>query len=100
VFRFHLSFRDLQDLLTERGIVISEAIHQWRTKFGTTYAAGLRHGSSNPQQADTSIDRRQSSTPLLTSGWSSGKWVACAGAGLQHSLRSVPARGHGCAPVF
>src|SRR6202171_2598450 len=42
-FRFHLSFRDVQDLLAERGIVVShEAIRQWCTKFGATFAAGLR----------------------------------------------------------
>jgi hypothetical protein len=42
-FRFHLSFRDVQDLLAERGIVVShETIRQWCTKFGATYAAGLR----------------------------------------------------------
>jgi transposase-like protein len=32
-FRFHLSFRDAQDLLAERGIIVShEAIRQWCTK--------------------------------------------------------------------
>src|SRR6202011_3182608 len=42
-FRFHLSFRDVQDLLAERGIVVShETIRQWCTKFGATFAAGLR----------------------------------------------------------
>src|SRR3954470_7601452 len=42
-FRFHLSFRDVQDLLAERGIIVShESIRQWCTKFGATYAAGLR----------------------------------------------------------
>jgi putative transposase len=42
-FRFHLSFRDVQDLLAERGIVVShESIRQWCTKFGATFAAGLR----------------------------------------------------------
>src|SRR5919109_1167384 len=41
--RFHLSFLDVQDLLAERGIVVShEAIRQWCTKFGPSYAAGLR----------------------------------------------------------
>src|SRR5260221_9442656 len=41
--RFHLSFRDVQDLLAERGIVVShESIRQWCTKFGATFAAGLR----------------------------------------------------------
>ena len=42
-FRFHLSFRDVQDLLGERGIIVShESIRQWCTKFGAAYAAGLR----------------------------------------------------------
>ena len=39
-FRFHLSFRDLQDLLAERGVVVShETIRQWCTKFGAAFAA-------------------------------------------------------------
>jgi putative transposase len=42
-FRFHVSFRDVQDLLAERGIVVShETIRQWCTKFGATFAAGIR----------------------------------------------------------
>ena len=40
--RFHLSFRDVQDLLAKRGIIVSnEAVRQWCTKFGPTYAARL-----------------------------------------------------------
>ena len=42
-FHFHLSFRDVQDMLAERGIIVShEAIRLWCTKFGATFAAGLR----------------------------------------------------------
>src|ERR1700682_3851181 len=42
-FRFHLSLRDVEDLLAERGIIVShEAIRLWCTRFGPTYAAGLR----------------------------------------------------------
>src|SRR5437870_2392338 len=42
-FRFHLSLRDVQDLLAERGIIVShETIRQWCTKFGATFATGLR----------------------------------------------------------
>jgi len=42
-FRSHVSFRDVQDLLAERGVVVShETIRQWCTKFGATFAAGLR----------------------------------------------------------
>src|SRR5437667_4465559 len=44
-FRFHLSFRDVEDLLAERGVVVShEAIRQWCVKFGAAFAAGLRRG--------------------------------------------------------
>ncbi len=42
-FRFHLSFRDVQDLLAERGVVVShETIRQRCTKFGAAFAASLR----------------------------------------------------------
>jgi putative transposase len=48
-YRFHLSFRDVQDLLAERGIVVShEAIRQWCTKFGSAFAAGLRRRRARP----------------------------------------------------
>src|SRR6266550_8698015 len=48
-FRFHLSFRDVQDLLAERGIIVGhESIRQWCTKFGATYAAGLRRRRAQP----------------------------------------------------
>jgi len=37
--RFCLSFRDIEDLLAERGIVVSyESIRSWCNKFGPTYA--------------------------------------------------------------
>jgi putative transposase len=42
-FRFHLSFPHVQDLLAERGLIVShETIRQWCTKFEATFAAGLR----------------------------------------------------------
>ena len=41
--RFCLSFRDVEDLLAERGVVVSyEAIRQWCKKFGPSYANTLR----------------------------------------------------------
>ncbi len=41
--RFCLSFRDVEDLLAERGVIVSyEAIRYWCTKFGPGYAAKLR----------------------------------------------------------
>ena len=37
--RYGLSFRDVEDLLAERGIIVSyESIRQWRGKFGPDYA--------------------------------------------------------------
>ncbi len=48
-FRFHLSFRDVEDLLAERGISVShEAIRQWCTKFGAAFASGLRRRRARP----------------------------------------------------
>ena len=41
--RFSLSFRDVEDLLVERGVVVSyETIRQWVNHFGPMIAADLR----------------------------------------------------------
>jgi len=40
--RFTLSFRDVEDMLAERGVTVSyEAIRYWCMKFGSTYARSL-----------------------------------------------------------
>jgi len=42
-YRFCLSFRDVEDLLAERGIIVSyEAIRLWSRKFGGEYARRLK----------------------------------------------------------
>jgi putative transposase len=42
-FRFALSFRDVEERLAQRGIVVSyETVRQWCLKFGQTYANELR----------------------------------------------------------
>ena len=42
--RFTLSYRDVEDLLTERGLDISyESIRRWFLKFGAPIARNLRH---------------------------------------------------------
>ena len=42
-FRFNLSHRDVEDLLAERGIVVSyESIRLWCIKFGSRYARRLK----------------------------------------------------------
>jgi putative transposase len=41
--RFCLSFRDIEDLLAERGVIVSyEAIPQWCNRFGQEYARKLK----------------------------------------------------------
>jgi putative transposase len=47
--RFPLSFREVEEMMLERGIVIShETIRQWCAKVGQTYANGLRRRRPRP----------------------------------------------------
>src|SRR5580658_3755404 len=47
--RFTLSFRDVEDLLSERGIAISyETVRRWVTHFGPIIAAQLRKRRPEP----------------------------------------------------
>jgi putative transposase len=48
-FRFSLSYRDVELLVAERGIVVSyESIRQWCLKFGDEYAKKLRKRRGQP----------------------------------------------------
>jgi transposase-like protein len=48
-FRFPLSFRDVEDILAERGIDVSyESIRRWSVKFGLAYAYKLRRLRPRP----------------------------------------------------
>ncbi len=48
-FRFALSFRDVEELLAMRGVLLSyETVREWCLKFGQTYANGLRRRSPRP----------------------------------------------------
>ena len=43
-YRFCLSFRDVEELLADRGVTVSyEAVRQWCLKFGPSFAKKLRH---------------------------------------------------------
>jgi transposase-like protein len=47
--RFSLSYRDIEDLLAERGLDISyETVRRWVTKFGPLFARELRHRRPRP----------------------------------------------------
>ena len=48
-FRFNLSFRDIEELMIERGIDVSyETIRRWVNKFGSTYAKRIKSRSETP----------------------------------------------------
>jgi putative transposase len=48
-FRFSLSFRDVELMMAERGIIVSyESIRQWCLKFGDEYARKLRKKRGQP----------------------------------------------------
>ena len=48
-FRFNLSFRDVEELMIERGIEVSyETIRRWVDKFGSQYAKRINSKSENP----------------------------------------------------
>jgi putative transposase len=47
--RFPLSLRDVEEMMLQRGIVVShETVRQWCAKFGQTYANGLRRRRPRP----------------------------------------------------
>jgi len=48
-YRFLLSYRDIEELLAERGIAVSyETIRRWCRKFGPTFADGVRRRRPRP----------------------------------------------------
>ena len=48
-FRFNLSFRDVEELMAERGVDVSyETIRRWVDKFGTTYVKRIKARSEGP----------------------------------------------------
>src|SRR5438132_5465181 len=48
-FRFCLSYRDVEEIMAERGVVVTyETIRDWSQKFGATYAGRLRRRTPRP----------------------------------------------------
>jgi len=48
-FRFLLSYRDVEELLAERGIAVSyETVRRWCRKFGQAFADGVRRRTPRP----------------------------------------------------
>jgi transposase-like protein len=47
--RFSLSFREIEEMMLQRGITVShETVRQWCAKFGQTYANSLRRHRASP----------------------------------------------------
>ena len=50
-FRFPLSYRDVEDLLAERGIDVSyETVRRWALKFGQAYARRLQDSAPSTRR--------------------------------------------------
>ncbi len=48
-FRFALSYRDVEELLAERGVIVTyETVRQWCQKYGQAYANALRRRRPRP----------------------------------------------------
>jgi putative transposase len=48
-FQFPLSFREVEELMLERGVIVSyETIRRWCVKFGQRYADSLRRRRPRP----------------------------------------------------
>jgi hypothetical protein len=48
-YRFSLSYRDVQEMMAERGVMVShEAVRYWGRKFGQEYANQLRRRRPRP----------------------------------------------------
>ncbi|MFF3896192.1 IS6 family transposase [Streptomyces sp. NPDC001812] len=53
-FRFPLSFREVEELMLQRGVLVSyETVRRWCGKFGQAYANGLRSRRPRPRPGDT-----------------------------------------------
>ena len=67
-YRFCLSFRDVEDLLAERGITVSyETIRQWSRKFGAEYARKLKRREGRLGDTWLSLVKTSSGRRSLTS---------------------------------
>jgi len=53
-YRFPLSFREVEEMMLRRGVVVSpETVRQWCATFGQTYANGLRRRRARPGALST-----------------------------------------------
>lgn len=71
-FRFSLRFRDVEEIMAERGVVLTYmTIRQWCLKFGQQYANEVKH--SRPRTGDTWHAGRASFSPSMGKRTPSGE---------------------------
>ncbi|GED90780.1 hypothetical protein TNCT6_78650 [Streptomyces sp. 6-11-2] len=75
-FRFPLSFREVEELMLQRGVIVSyETIRRWSAKFGQAYANGLHRSRPRPGDMKFPHDRGQRMVTLRGQGLVlSGPW--------------------------
>ena len=67
--RFTLSYRDVEELLAERGLDISyETVRRWVLKFGPAIARRLRQRRPRPSGRDGGAHRRRADVSLACRG--------------------------------
>ena len=77
-FRFTLSFREVEEMMLARGVVVSyETIRRWCAKFGPVYPAALRVGVA-PGPGTNGISTRCSSGSTAGCGTCGGRWTRTA----------------------
>jgi transposase-like protein len=70
--RFTISYRDVEDLLAERGLDISyETIRSWVLKFGPVICAAVNAAPTSPERSmasgrDGRLDRREADVPVAS----------------------------------
>jgi len=47
-FRFSLSYRDVEEMMAKRGVILNETVREWCLKFGGAYAKRMRSRSPRP----------------------------------------------------
>src|SRR6266481_2525442 len=73
-FRLALSFRDVEEMLAMRGVVLTyETVREWCLKFGQTYANNLRRRSPRPGDRWDEVFLKITFAWLQSGGINSGK---------------------------
>jgi len=86
--QFPLSFREVEELMLQRGVVVSyETIRQWCAKFGQVYANRLRRRRARPGLATSGISMKFSSG-------STARFTTCGARSTSTALCSTSWCGH------